>query len=132
MTNKFLLRAMLVSLVALASGLGWSGAGEARPLAAAAPRVEVYGGLARRGFPRQYHFRVEAEGPVTLRATLRVRGRTALSGTMRRVSPRWDYRDAWKPRAISRALPGQTYYTFCIVATSAGGNAKHCARVTVV
>ena len=136
MLNRLAIRALFVVLLAFAAAIGSGTAARAEtPLIpnAGAVKVQVWGGLGARGVRRPFYFRVQGDGPVTMKATLRVKGRLALSGTMKRVSPSWDYRDTWKPKAVSKAFPGQTYYTYCIVATDSRGNeAKNCARYTFV
>jgi hypothetical protein len=100
---------------------------------AAAPQVEALGGIAARGHRSPFQFRVQGDGLVTLQATLRVKGRLALSGKMTRVRPSLEHLDTWRPKAISKSFPGRTYYRYCIVATdSTGLRARHCDRVTVV
>jgi hypothetical protein len=98
----------------------------------AAPQVKAYGGLARRGFRTYLHFRVQGDGAVTVHATVRLKARLALSGTLKRVSPYWDSRDTWTPRPIKTSFPGGLY-SFCVVAVDGGGKrAKSCAALRVV
>ena len=140
MTNSPALRTLLILLVALAGALGWSEVSQAQAVpsstpfarADAAPRVKAYGGLARRGFRIYLHFRAQDDGAVTVHATVRLKGRLALSGKMKRVSPYWDHRDTWTPRPIKTSFPAGLY-SFCVVAVDSGGRrAKSCAQLRVV
>jgi hypothetical protein len=140
MANRARFNTVLILLVLAAGVLGWSRVALAgqdsltSPYARAdaAPAVMAYGGLARRGFPVYFSFRVQNDGPVTVQATLRLRTRLALSGTIKRDRPYWEKRELWKPRPIRRTFPAGRY-TFCVVATdSAGQRAKSCAPYRVV
>jgi hypothetical protein len=140
MTSAPALRLLLVLVVVLAGALGWSSGDHAQASpspassqsADAAPRAKAYAGLARRGFRIYLHFRAQGEGPVTVNATLRVNGRLALSGTLRRVAPYWDNLDRWTPRPIKTSFPAGVY-SFCVVAVDSGGKrAKSCALLRVV
>lgn len=140
MANRAAFQTVLILLVLAAGALGWSQVARAQrgsstgPLARldTAPRVKAYGGLARRGFPVYFAFRVQDDGAVTVHATVRLKSRLARSGTLRRNTPNWDTRDIWKPRPISRSFPAGLY-TFCVVATDgAGHRAKSCVPYRVV
>ena len=140
MTKRAYSQIVLIVLVLAAAALGWSqgargaGSSSAIPLARldAAPTVQAYTGLTRRGFPVYFAFRVQDDGPVTVRATVRFKSRLALRGTLNRDAPSWETRDIWKPKPISKALPAGRY-TFCDVATDAAGNrARSCVPYRVL
>jgi len=140
MATRASVKTVFTLLVLAAGALGSSELARAdqgpstNPLARAdaAPMVKAYGGLARRGFPVYFSFRVQDDGPVTVQATLRLRTRLALSGTIKRDRPIWDTRQLWKPRPIRRIFRAGRY-TFCVVATdSAGQHAKSCVPYRVV
>jgi hypothetical protein len=140
MANRPPFKTVPILLVLAAAALGGSQLARAdrrsasSPLARvdAAPTVKAYPGLARRGFPVYFSFRVQDDGPVTVQATLRLRTRLALSGTIKRDRPIWDTRELWKPRPIRRSFPAGRY-SFCLVATDpAGQRAKSCAAYRVV
>jgi hypothetical protein len=140
MPNRAAFQTVLIVLVLAAAALGWSqgargaGSSSAGPSARldAAPTVLAYGGLARRGFPVYFAFRVQDDGPVTVRATVRLKSRLALSGTLKRNVPNWETRDMWKPKPISKSFPAGRY-TFCVVATDGAGNrAQSCVPYRVV
>jgi hypothetical protein len=93
------------------------------------PRVKAYAGSARRGSTAAFRFRVHDNRHVSVTATVRWRGRLALSGRMRRVAaPRWSYRATWwSTKPISRSWPAGTY-SFCVAAVDGAGNrSKSCA-----
>lgn len=99
----------------------------------AAPKVVAYGGMTRRGFRHPFHFRVQGEGPVTVRLTVTRKGRLAISATMKRVNPILEYHDTWLTPPIAKSFPGLVYYSFCVAATdNTGRRAKHCDKVMVV
>ncbi len=140
MANRAPFLTMLILLVLAAGAFGWSQVAQAHrgssaaPLAQldTAPRVKAYGGLARRGFPVYFAFRVQDDGPVTVRATVRIKSRLARGGTLRRDTPYWETREIWKPKPISRSFPAGLY-TFCVLATDgAGHHAKNCVSYRVV
>jgi hypothetical protein len=132
----------VVILLALAAGvLGWSqvaradrGSTTGDPLARldTAPRLKAYGGLARRGFPVYFAYRLQDDGTVTIRASVRIGSRLARSTTLTRSAPYWERRYLWKPKPISRSFPAGVY-TYCVAVTDdAGHHAKSCAGYRVV
>jgi hypothetical protein len=140
MPNRASFQTVLIVLVLAAAALGWSqgargaGSSSAGPTARldAAPTVQAYSGLARRGFPVYFSFRVQDDGAVTVRATVRLKSRLALSGTLKRNAPTMETRDLWKPGPISKRFPAGRY-TFCVVATDDAGNrAQSCVPYRVV
>jgi hypothetical protein len=136
MTNRAALKTALILLVLAAGALGWSQVARAHRGSVAradtALTAKAYGGLARRGFPVYFAFRVQGDGTVTVHTTVRLGSRLALSGTLKRNAPYWDRRDLWKPKPIRRSFPAGRY-TYCVVATDAAGHrAKSCAPYRVV
>jgi hypothetical protein len=131
----------LATLLALAAGaLGWSQTARAHRSASTSTPARLHtalrvkpqhDGLFKRGVRKDYGFQVQGDGVVTIHATVRLKSRIALSGTLKRNNPRW-YTDFWKPKAIRKSFPAGRY-TYCLVATDgAGHRARSCSRVTVL
>lgn len=140
MASRTAFQTLLILFVLAAGALGWSQVAGARQGSATsqfaradtALRVKAYGGLARRGFPVSFAFKVQGDGAVKVRATVRLRSRLALSGTLRRNAPNWENRYLWKPKPIRRSFPAGRY-TYCVVATDGAlHRAKSCAWYRVV
>jgi hypothetical protein len=140
MANRASFQIVLILLVLAAGALGCSQVARADrgsstgPSARldSAPRVKAYGGLARRGFPVYFAFRLQDDGTVTIRASVRMGSRLARSATLTRSAPYWERRYLWKPRPISRSFPAGLY-TYCVAVTDdAGHHAKSCVPYRVV
>lgn len=140
MAKRAFFQTVLMLLVLAAGALGWSQVARADrgsstgPFASldTAPRLKAYGGLARRGFPVYFAYRLQDDGTVTIRASVRIGSRLARSTTLKRTAPYWERRYLWKPKPISRSFPAGLY-TYCVAVTDdAGHRAKSCASYRVV
>jgi hypothetical protein len=140
MAKRASFQTLLILLVLVAGALGWSQVARAdrgsttSPSARldTAPRLKAYGGLARRGFPVYFAYRLQDEGRVTVRTTVRLGRRLARSGTLKHTAPYWERRYLWKPRPISKSFPAGLY-TYCVAVTDdAGHHKKSCASYRVI
>jgi hypothetical protein len=140
MAKRASFQTVLILLVLVAGALGWSQVARADrgsatgPVAQldTAPRLKAYGGLARRGFPVYFAYRLEDDGAVTVRASVRIGSRLARSATLKHRAPYWERRYLWKPKPISTSFPAGLY-TYCVAVTDdAGHHKKSCASYRVV
>ena len=97
-----------------------------------APRLKVYGGLARRGFRVYFAYRLQDDGTVTVRASVRIGRRLARSATLKHTAPYWERRYLWKPKPISTSFPAGVYTDCVAVTDDAGHHKKSCASYRVV
>lgn len=94
-------------------------------------KVKAYGGLARRAFPVYLSFRVQGAGPVSVKLTMRLRSKVAVSSGAKLVDPVYSTRQV--RRAMVRRNVPAGRYTYCAVATDrAGHRTKGCAYYRVV
>ena len=129
---------VLILLILVAGALGWSQVARADRGSSTgaqldtAPRLKAYGGLARRGFRVYFAYRLQDDGTVTVRASVRIGRRLARSATLKHTAPYWERRYLWKPKPISTSFPAGVY-TYCVdVTDDAGHHKKSCASYAAV
>lgn len=98
------------------------------------PRVKAYPGWERRGQRAQFHWRAVDNRPVTIRLTLRWRGRVVLKGSMPNVHARvWGATaSTWETKEPIDSRFPVGVYSYCITAADAAGHkASSCARYEI-